>query len=164
MRRALVALFALALVGMLAADVAAQQPRSGQTTRGGQPSRVGDARQRPDNGNCGQLGQLRQELARLHQELRQLQAALAEARKNGNRERPEDRYYFAAPYHSWHGSPSKRDSEIPLIVAHPARSDRVIASLVRSALGDGRRQERLTDLLIALRFDGAPAAVRPTLP
>ena len=24
----------------------------------------------------------------------------------------EQRYYFAEPYHSWHGSPSKRDSEI----------------------------------------------------
>jgi len=54
---------------------------------------------------------------------------------NGDRDRPEDRYYFAEPYRSWHGSPSKLDSEIPLIVAHPARSDRAIGRLVRSALG-----------------------------
>ena len=75
---------------------------------------------------------------------------------NGDRERPEDRYYFAAPYQSWHGSPSKRDSEIPLIVAHGARSDQAVAQLVRSALGDGGRQERIADLLMNLRFDGAP--------
>ena len=89
MKQALVVLFALAVGGALAADVAAQQPRTGQTTRGVQTSRVGDTRQRPDNQNCGQLGQLRHELARLQQELRHLQAALAEARKNGNRERAE---------------------------------------------------------------------------
>jgi len=65
---------------------------------------------------------------------------------------PENRYYFAAPYHSWHGSPSKRDSEIPLIVAHPGRSDRDLGRVVRSALGDDRRQERVTDMLMALRF------------
>lgn len=89
MKQALVVLFALAVGGALAADVAAQQPRTGQTTRGVQTSRVGDTRQRPDNQNCGQLGQLRHELARLQQELRHLHAALAEARKNGNRERAE---------------------------------------------------------------------------
>jgi hypothetical protein len=72
---------------------------------------------------------------------------------DGDRGRPEDRYYFAAPYHSWHGSPSKRDSEIPLIVANPGRSAREIERVVRSALGDGRRQQRINDLLIDLRFD-----------
>lgn len=78
---------------------------------------------------------------------------------NGNRDLPEDRYYFAAPYHSWHGSPSKRDSEIPLIVAHPARSERALRRIVRSALGDGGRQERLSDLLLTLRFGGTPTDV-----
>ena len=29
----------------------------------------------------------------------------------------EKRYYFSAPYHSWHGSASIQDSHIPLIVA-----------------------------------------------
>jgi hypothetical protein len=82
---------------------------------------------------------------------------------NGDRARAEDRFYFAAPYHSWHGSPSKRDSEIPLIVAHPALSDRAIGRLARSALGNGGRQERLTDLLITLRFDDW-AAVRDQPP
>jgi hypothetical protein len=72
---------------------------------------------------------------------------------SGDRERPEDRYYFAAPYRSWHGSPSKRDSEIPLIVAHPLQTGEKIGRRVRAALGDTRRQERVTDLLMALRFN-----------
>ncbi len=29
----------------------------------------------------------------------------------------QDRYYFSAPYHSWHGSASSQDSHIPLILA-----------------------------------------------
>ena len=38
---------------------------------------------------------------------------------DGDRDTPEERYYFAAPFRSWHGSPSKQDSEVPLIVANP---------------------------------------------
>src|SRR4029077_94363 len=54
---------------------------------------------------------------------------------NGDRDRPEDRYYFATPYHSWHGSPSYADSRIPLIVAHPARGTASLQNLVREHLG-----------------------------
>lgn len=75
----------------------------------------------------------------------------------GDRTRREDRYYFAAPYHSWHGSPSKRDSEIPLIVAHPAISQRTIRRSMHAALGEGGRQQRFSDLLLTLRFGDAGA-------
>jgi Type I phosphodiesterase / nucleotide pyrophosphatase len=71
---------------------------------------------------------------------------------NGNRERPEERYYFSFRYHSWHGSPSRQDSEVPLIVAHPALSTARIAQKTRAALGAEPRLQKLSDLLVALRF------------
>ena len=75
---------------------------------------------------------------------------------NGDRADPEERYYFASPYHSWHGSPSRQDSEIPLIVAHPHRSSEGLRSLVERALGaEPRRQQRVTDVLLQLR-EGKP--------
>jgi len=76
---------------------------------------------------------------------------------SGDRSDPAQRYYFAAPYHSWHGSPSRGDSEIPLIVAHPQRSAQSIGALVQSALGAHPHQQRITDVLLALRF-GAPVS------
>jgi Type I phosphodiesterase / nucleotide pyrophosphatase len=77
---------------------------------------------------------------------------------DGDRYDTSQRYYFAAPYHSWHGSPSKRDSEIPLIVAHPQRSTAELGELVGSALGPQPRQQRITDVLLALRFGAANPA------
>jgi hypothetical protein len=47
------------------------------------------------------------------------------------------------------------------IVAHPARSDRAIGGLVRS-VGDGGHQQRISDLLMALRFDDGSAEVPVT--
>jgi hypothetical protein len=70
---------------------------------------------------------------------------------SGDRERPEERYYFASRYRSWHGSPSRRDSEIPLIVANPARTTAELGALVQQALGDRPSQQKLTDLLLSLR-------------
>ena len=70
---------------------------------------------------------------------------------NGDRDVPAERYYFAEPYHSWHGSPSRQDSELPLIVSQPASSTEVLGGLVRRALGDHPHQQRVTDLLLELR-------------
>jgi hypothetical protein len=70
---------------------------------------------------------------------------------NGDRESPDERYYFSGRYHSWHGSPSRQDSEIPLIVAHPSRSKAEIQKLVDGALGDRPYQQRFTNVLLALR-------------
>jgi hypothetical protein len=74
---------------------------------------------------------------------------------NGDRERPEDRFYFAAPYKSWHGSPSKQDSEIPLIVAHPRHAAAAIGAYVSGILGDRPFQQKVTDILLGLRAGAA---------
>ncbi len=73
---------------------------------------------------------------------------------NGDRETPAERFYFAAPYRSWHGSPSKQDSEIPLIVANPDHAAADIRARVGAVLGDHPYQRKVTDLLLDLR--GAP--------
>ncbi len=54
---------------------------------------------------------------------------------NGNRERPEDRYYFAFRYRSWHGSPSEKDSCVPFILAHARRSEAELRALAEETLG-----------------------------
>lgn len=72
---------------------------------------------------------------------------------NGDRDRPADRYYFATPYRSWHGSPSRKDSEVPLIVAHPKFTATAIGQRVGAVLGTTPRQQKVTDLLLSLRFD-----------
>jgi hypothetical protein len=70
---------------------------------------------------------------------------------NGDRDAPADRYYFASPYHSWHGSPSHRDSDIPFVLANASRSSAEVATLARAALGDHPRQQKLTDVMLAIR-------------
>lgn len=70
---------------------------------------------------------------------------------NGDRDKPEERYYFAAPYRSWHGSPSKQDSEIPLIVAMPDARSAAIAAWVKNILGDRPYQQKVTDIMLKLR-------------
>jgi Type I phosphodiesterase / nucleotide pyrophosphatase len=70
---------------------------------------------------------------------------------NGDRDRPEERYYFASPYHSWHGSPSLQDSRIPLIVAHPKKSAAALQATVRSYLGQDTRSQLIGALLVGLR-------------
>jgi len=72
---------------------------------------------------------------------------------NAERDNVADRYYFASPYRSWHGSPSRKDSEVPLIVAHPTRSTAEIRARAAKVLGNRPRQQRVTDLLLSLRYD-----------
>ncbi|HTY54870.1 MAG TPA: alkaline phosphatase family protein [Candidatus Binataceae bacterium] len=48
----------------------------------------------------------------------------------------EDRYYFSAPYHSWHGSPSAQDSHIPLIVAQNNTAGAQLRKLVMDRATD----------------------------
>lgn len=71
---------------------------------------------------------------------------------NGNRDSTDDRFYFAPLYHSWHGSPSHRDSDIPLIVAHPGRSREQIEHTVNSVLGGQASQRLIGDLILRLRL------------
>jgi arylsulfatase A-like enzyme len=70
---------------------------------------------------------------------------------NGDRKDPADRFYFASPYRSWHGSPSRQDSEIPLIVANPRRTGESIHADVARVLGGRPYQQKVTDLLLDLR-------------
>ncbi|MDP9001664.1 MAG: alkaline phosphatase family protein [Myxococcota bacterium] len=70
---------------------------------------------------------------------------------DGDRDAPAQRYYFAEPYHSWHGSPSRKDSEIPLIVARAGDSTEAIRRVVDRALGEHPHQQKITDLLLSLR-------------
>ena len=70
---------------------------------------------------------------------------------NGDRERAEERFYFAPPYRSWHGSPSKLDSDVPLIVSHPHRSTAAIRQDLLGVLGQSPRQQKLGDLIVHLR-------------
>jgi len=84
---------------------------------------------------------------------------------NGDRDRPEDRFYFATPYHSWHGSPSEQDSRIPLVVAHAKRSTAALQATVRSYLGQNPRAQAIGALLVGLREGKAgtktPVSGRP---
>ncbi|MEO6420990.1 MAG: hypothetical protein ABIP39_16380 [Polyangiaceae bacterium] len=70
---------------------------------------------------------------------------------NGDRATPDERYYFAARYRSWHGSPSRTDSDIPLIVAHPGQTSEALGARVTRILGSEPRQQKITDLLLDLR-------------
>lgn len=71
--------------------------------------------------------------------------------RNGAEPDPTRRYYFASPYHSWHGSPSKLDSEIPLIVAHPTAPMNMVAPYVERTMGARPFQQKVTDILLGLR-------------
>ena len=79
---------------------------------------------------------------------------------NGDRDRPEDRFYFATPYHSWHGSPSQQDSRIPLVVAHAKQSTAALQATVRSYLGQNPRAQAIGALLVGLR-EGKAGAKTP---
>ena len=70
---------------------------------------------------------------------------------NGDRATPEERYYFAARYRSWHGSPSRQDSEVPFIVAHPHRDAGSLRAQIEGILGEVPRQQKVTDVLLELR-------------
>ena len=69
----------------------------------------------------------------------------------GNVAKPEDRYYFANLYRSWHGSPSKADSEIPLIVANHHHSAAQIGPWVKHAISPRPYIQHLTDVILGLR-------------
>jgi hypothetical protein len=79
----------------------------------------------------------------------------------GDRALPEQRYYFSKPLRSWHGSPSKLDSEIPLIVAHRDHDAASIRAWVAPILGDRPFQRKITDIMLKIRE--SPPRVRETL-
>ena len=70
---------------------------------------------------------------------------------NGDRDEPAGRFYFSERYHSWHGSPSRKDSEIPLIVAHRKHSAAELEAIVSPMLGEKPFQQKVTDVVLKLR-------------
>lgn len=73
---------------------------------------------------------------------------------NGNVDSPKGRYYFASLYKSWHGSPSRQDAEVPLIVAHPKRSSAEIETQLNKIVEPNSTLEQFSKLLLTLRFSG----------
>lgn len=72
--------------------------------------------------------------------------------RNGDGPGPVGRYYFnGAPQRSVHGSPSRADGEVPLIVAHPARSRDELRALVSEVVGKEALVRQVTDLALHLR-------------
>lgn len=72
--------------------------------------------------------------------------------RNGDGDGPAGRYYFnGEPQSSVHGSPSRQDAEVPLIVAHPGRSSAELGRLVTRTIGEHALIRQFTDLAIALR-------------
>ena len=71
---------------------------------------------------------------------------------NGEKDTPEERFYFADPYCSWHGSPSRRDSELPFIVAHRHKSARTIKTILNRQFGEKVYPESIANALLNLRY------------
>ncbi len=74
----------------------------------------------------------------------------------------QDRYYFSAPYHSWHGSASMQDSHIPLIVARKDYPGAKLKQLVDKVAGSQPSQLALVPIVRALLTSQPPAA--PAVP
>jgi hypothetical protein len=62
----------------------------------------------------------------------------------------DERFYFSARYSSWHGSPTRQDSEIPLLVIHPRRTGASVRERVRGAIGEAPDQLSITPLILDL--------------
>ncbi|HEX6910270.1 MAG TPA: alkaline phosphatase family protein [Longimicrobium sp.] len=63
---------------------------------------------------------------------------------------PAERFYFSSSYHSWHGSPTAQDSEIPLLVVHPRATGDAIRARVQGAVGERPDQLSITPLVLDL--------------
>ncbi|HEX6133488.1 MAG TPA: alkaline phosphatase family protein [Longimicrobiales bacterium] len=70
--------------------------------------------------------------------------------RSGSSRPIEERFYFSAPYRSWHGSPDAQDSRIPLLVAHVREEGTALRARVQAAVGARPRQEDVTALILSL--------------
>lgn len=73
--------------------------------------------------------------------------------KNGAEPDVAGRYYFSSLYHSWHGSPGRKDSEIPLILAHPTRDAAALKRLVRRVAGATTETRDVAAIVEAVLFE-----------
>lgn len=73
-------------------------------------------------------------------------------------ERPiAERFYFSNEYRSWHGSPSRQDSEVPLVVARADMTGEAVRALVRRLAGEPLDQLSVVKLvrgLLGVRGEG----------
>jgi hypothetical protein len=77
--------------------------------------------------------------------------------RDGRDSGPAGRHYFnGSPQRSVHGSPSRDDAEVPLVVAHPAYRTADIARIAHDAIGERALVRQVTDLVLALRRHGGP--------
>lgn len=67
---------------------------------------------------------------------------------------PDDRYYFAKPYASTHGSAVGTDSYVPFVVAHPERSSAQLRNTLRAILGERAHLHELAPLFKHLLTEG----------
>lgn len=74
--------------------------------------------------------------------------------RDGAEKSPSRRFYFSPRYESWHGSPSRRDSEVPVILAHPGKTRRQLRALADASLGEGgsARLHHVGRMLVRLRM------------
>ncbi len=70
---------------------------------------------------------------------------------NGNVDDPAARFYFASEVRSWHGSPSKQDSDVPLVVARRGRSRADLCAVVDEVLPEAPTLADVGRLLVRLR-------------
>jgi hypothetical protein len=71
--------------------------------------------------------------------------------RDGDGRGPEGRYYFnCVPQRSVHGSPSRQDAEVPLIVAHPGHSAEEVRAIVQPILGPQSFVRQVTDVVLGL--------------
>jgi hypothetical protein len=70
---------------------------------------------------------------------------------SGDRLNPAERFYFSSRQYAEHGSPSRRDSDVSLIVAHPDLRAEAIRGRVQAVLGKDPRQQRIGELIVRLR-------------
>ena len=82
--------------------------------------------------------------------------------KSGLNHSIQDRYYFSAPYHSWHGSASIQDSHIPLILARKDYPGAKLKQLVDGLAGPEPSQLALVPIVRSLLVSEPPAA--PAVP
>lgn len=61
-----------------------------------------------------------------------------------------ERFYFSREYHSWHGSPEREDSRIPIVVARPGRPGREVRQLVDDVVGNTPSQLHVVSLILRL--------------
>jgi predicted AlkP superfamily pyrophosphatase or phosphodiesterase len=77
--------------------------------------------------------------------------------RNGDGNGPEGRYYFSSSkQESVHGSPSRQDGEVVMILAHPQKRPEELEATLKSVLGPHPRSRQVTDLVLRLRGGETP--------